>query len=910
MPLEITKLKEGLELSPRHLARGLRIPDDVRVNRVYYYDQSDPKVACEIFANRLHNDSVVMPSVDASPSKVLLLGGKAQDHQVEVLMASTVPHTFLDEDSPYHLEARATMMNEDMQILSLDEKSIEKLFAPPLDWTPPEVSSMKEHGGHDKPTDRTTESVRKRKGVLKLSNDKVQAVKHSRAAFQRLAVARGSDECMNYAEQHCKHLDEDSLISSVELILEELRGRDNPNHMAPSTTPKARATATAAAAARHSHEREEEKIDLRERLDRLANSRKREILSHLERRDRMKQLRSASLQHTTMRRGSSLRHKSLSNVTGATQPPFSPSAPPFPSPSSSVSSSSPPRRRGSRLFSPVKLGGSGVSGEETRTSLGIEEDDEEDKEDDEEEARRCSHDNGSQDEGEGDEEEGVESVLRRYYSQEEPVPTIRYYSAGSAVVSEEGEVILDGPCPEVSRVERDRRVMETALHERMMRRGEELGLYDPQFTGEQPEMQAARKSSRGAVRTRQQVEAEVAVLNKQKNDQRTRNVLAAARMRQLQARVSTGRDYLQSEARRQVEDHRYHLPAKLDSWLEETTEMLAVGADADVVPQERLGELMMWWTDDGEGDEGRYGEYLSQHEQVRRQSLRARVNHGLLGSRAATHAEAKTFITQGTGTGRGGMAGAADFIGRANVRETIRLGKGSGAAGAGGTGMRTTNQTGANLVSRRRKAGPSNTGSASSEGKGGGKSSRDNAATAVAPRKGKGGGKLSDAKALLALEAQRWRAGLTRVQREAWLVALLTDMKGHVDERRKLADLQRQSRTGGQGKGREEEEGADISAGLLRFCLSLAQAVQLGLSLTPTSAGTPTDAGAGRGQEAAEESHLLLTLFARCFSAEDLRHEAVYPIVMHAMRAVGITAPTLLAHIRSTWGEDVEVALK
>ena len=251
------------------------------------------------------------------------------------------------------------------------------------------------------------------------------------------------------------------------------------------------------------------------------------------------------------------------------------------------------------------------------------------------------------------------------------------------------------------------------------------------------------------------------------------------------------------------------------------------------------------------------------------------------------------------------MVGAADFIGRANVRETIRLGKG---AGAGGTAMRTTNLTGANLVSRRRKAGPSNTGSASREVKGGGKSSRDNATAAVAPRKGKGGGKLSDTKALQALEAQRRRAELTRVQREAWLVAMLTDLEGHVDERRKLADLQRQSRTGGQGKGREEEEGADISAGLLRFCLSLAQAVQLGLSLTPTSAGT----GASRGQKVAEGSHiaLLLTLFARCFSAEDLRHEAVYPIVMHAMRAVGITAPTLLAHIRSTWGEDVEVALK
>jgi hypothetical protein len=168
---------------------------------------------------------------------------------------------------------------------------------------------------------RTSES-KKRKGVMKLSNEGVRAVQHSRTAFQRLAIARGSYECLDYAEKHCSRLDQDSLMENVELILEELRGRDNPNYVA---TPS-----SILHAARNLEGEEEEKIDLHERLDRVAHARKREILASLERKEKMKRARSASVQYRSIRRGSTMRHKSLSNVGCAMQP-FSPSAPsPYP----------------------------------------------------------------------------------------------------------------------------------------------------------------------------------------------------------------------------------------------------------------------------------------------------------------------------------------------------------------------------------------------------------------------------------------------------------------------------------------------------------------------------------------------------------------------------------------------------
>jgi hypothetical protein len=175
---------------------------------------------------------------------------------------------------------------------------------------------------------------------------------------------------------------------------------------------------------------------------------------------------------------------------------------------------------------------------------------------DEEKEEEDHHDDHQHD-CETDDDEPIDSILRRYYSQDEPVLTLRYYSAGSAVVKEEGEVVLDGSFPGVSCVERDRRVSEAQLQARMVRRGEKLGLYDPKFAGEQPEMRAARRNSRGATLTRQRVEAEVADLKKKKNDRRTRNVIAEARMRQLRANVSAKRELLESQARDQVEDHRY-----------------------------------------------------------------------------------------------------------------------------------------------------------------------------------------------------------------------------------------------------------------------------------------------------------------------------------------------------------------
>ena len=58
MPLQVTLVKEhDKALSSMHLMRGLRIPDDIRMNKVVYVDSRDPEVPVETLANRLHIDN-------------------------------------------------------------------------------------------------------------------------------------------------------------------------------------------------------------------------------------------------------------------------------------------------------------------------------------------------------------------------------------------------------------------------------------------------------------------------------------------------------------------------------------------------------------------------------------------------------------------------------------------------------------------------------------------------------------------------------------------------------------------------------------------------------------------------------------------------------------------------------------
>ena len=103
--------------------------------------------------------------------------------------------------------------------------------------------------------------------------------------------------------------------------------------------------------------------------------------------------------------------------------------------------------------------------------------------------------------------------------------------------------------------------------------------------------------------------------------------------------------------------------------------------------------------------------------------------------------------------------------------------------------------------------------------------------------------------------------------------------------------------------------------GLLKFSLTLAWAVQLGFALSSGDDSAGDGSASGSGDVAGKRSQrdgaaLLLSLFSRCFSSEDLRNEAVFPIIFHAMHAAGLNASALLLHIRSRWGPGVEVALK
>ena len=101
-------------------------------------------------------------------------------------------------------------------------------------------------------------------------------------------------------------------------------------------------------------------------------------------------------------------------------------------------------------------------------------------------------------------------------------------------------------------------------------------------------------------------------------------------------------------------------------------------------------------------------------------------------------------------------------------------------------------------------------------------------------------------------------------------------------------------------QGVKGEESINLSTGLLHFSLIIAHAVQLGFSLNDTDSIDTIE----------EKKNLLLTLFKDCFAMEELRNEAIFPIVMHPMEAAGIDPSQLLETIRCDRGSSVEVALK
>ena len=117
MPLQVTLVKEhDKALSSWHLMRGLRIPDDIRVNKVVYVDSRDPEVPVETLANRLHIDNARTKNVLTTSSPPTKVMGK--NEYEEVLMDEKLPHVYTDSESPYKLEAKVILMNEDLQILA------------------------------------------------------------------------------------------------------------------------------------------------------------------------------------------------------------------------------------------------------------------------------------------------------------------------------------------------------------------------------------------------------------------------------------------------------------------------------------------------------------------------------------------------------------------------------------------------------------------------------------------------------------------------------------------------------------------------------------------------------------------------------------------------------------------------
>jgi hypothetical protein len=888
MPIEVKRVKTS-ELPQAYYNRGLRQIEDIRVNKVYFVSPNAPTTPVQTLATHVEDDPQTIEFISSS-SPLKNLG---EGDQVETVMEGHLPSPY--QDFPYFLESRVAMLGEDFQMLAMDAAHFDKVTSQVDEWTPPPVfhessgegaaaastaATVVGHGAHDKYSTSGLTPLRvskARKEAIRDSSKRAGAAKYSREAFNRFAMTRGPSETLEFALAHHTYLDQKELVSGVDDIVRALENLDDPNYIGTELVKQQQQQH------RHdtnriknkqpgeAHDGEKGEKTLSAKLDLLAAKRKKELLAA----GRPPHLSKACSRNYSISRNvgvdsPSRRGKASRLSIGA--------VPPSDSPSSSASTS--PARGKRRLFSPI------VDNEADVRITSIREEEEKDNENADSSTAHLSHVNSNYSAEEPTVD--VDAIVQRHGLMKEVLPSRKYYSAGPVVVREVSEAVLDyNSPPGVNRVQRDKAVREAIVQEKLRKRGQELGYFVPAYASEPESVQIARKAVRSVMRTREMMEKEMVSTRQQAYDRRTQSALRTYNLHAAVKNAKSTQIRLENESMGEVEDHRYHLPAKLLSWLECSRDMLIVGTAAgeDHAEVDKADQLLKWWNDKGQGDCGDWDVYCKQRVALESERVRDRfINVGLLGSAAVTHSAAATFLTDKQEEQKQQHPGKelVNVLGRANVRETIRLGHSESAH------TRSTKPSANMLIAEKIEIFLVH---------GAGEEERHrNLAEKMAREKKAASRRFSDEAALRELELELRLRGLRRLLSATWLVEMLHELKTYVDGRRVLAAMQQQDKNKGQKKRTDdtEEEVAAMPLGLMKCVLCLARAVQLGFELI--AGGTN------------EQRALLLGLIFECIPANDFKDDIVISVLRHATDLVGISPVVLLRELRVRYGESVEVS--
>ena len=90
----------------------------------------------------------------------------------------------------------------------------------------------------------------------------------------------------------------------------------------------------------------------------------------------------------------------------------------------------------------------------------------------------------------------MDEISRRYGLVRDTVDTVKYYSAGDDIYSENGKAVLGEQCPTLSRVQRERLVVERALKSKLIERGAEMGVFGQKDLGDAAYIVKARRPPR------------------------------------------------------------------------------------------------------------------------------------------------------------------------------------------------------------------------------------------------------------------------------------------------------------------------------------------------------------------------------------------------------------------------------
>ena len=210
----------------------------------------------------------------------------------------------------------------------------------------------------------------------------------------------------------------------------------------------------------------------------------------------------------------------------------------------------------------------------------------------------------------------MDMVSLRYGLVKETVPTGKYYSAGDDVHAEAGEAVLGEACPKLSRIQRERLVVERGLRAKLVERGAEMGLLGHKDFGDAAYIVRAREATKDARDKRAEIEESLAQLRQARNDRRAKTSQCTRKLEKAMRASAAARQQAEERSKDTFGEQHHKLPAKMSLWYEESdglvygNKLMRTNAhDGSVTPFN--GEDKMWWDDMGWGPGGDEMQYNS-----------------------------------------------------------------------------------------------------------------------------------------------------------------------------------------------------------------------------------------------------------------------------------------------------------